>query len=63
VVSDDDQRQAAQYAARLVGHKSTAQIRAAVAALLCENMRLTLEVNDHRAARGFAPLPTHTEAG
>lgn len=58
VVSDQTQREAAQLAARLVNHKNTADIRTAVAGLLCENQRLTLEVNEHRAARGFDPLPT-----
>lgn len=50
-------------AAQLINHKSTAQIRLAVAGLLLENQRLTLEVNEHRAARGYAPLAVHTERG
>jgi hypothetical protein len=29
-----------------------------IAALVAENARLSREINQHRAARGFAPLPT-----
>lgn len=30
-----------------------------VAAMIAENVRLTKEVNEHRIARGFEPLPVY----
>jgi hypothetical protein len=59
----ETKQQALAFAVQLINHKSTAQIRLAVAGLLIENQRLTAECNDHRAARGIEPLPTHTERG
>ncbi len=58
VLTEEQQRAMAHLAVDLTAHKNTADIRKAVAALLCENMRLTLEVNQHRAARGMFALPT-----
>ena len=34
-----------------------------VSRLMVENSLLTHEVNDHRAARGFDPLPTYSPKG
>lgn len=61
-LTKEDQAKAGQLAVSLTGNKSTMQIRSAVAALILENHRLLLEANEHRAARGLAPLATH-EAG
>jgi hypothetical protein len=58
IVPVDVQLDAAQLAARLINGKSTADIRTAIAGMLCENYRLTLEVNEHRKSLGFEPLPT-----
>lgn len=57
-VNVEHQLKAVALASQLTSNRSTAQLRKAVAGLLCENMRLALEVNEHRAARGFEPLPT-----
>lgn len=52
-----DERNALRLAAQLTAHRSTAQINHALASLLLENMRLTAEANEHRAARGYTLLP------
>lgn len=57
-LSEAAQQHAAQLAWQLTIHKSAADIRKVIAGLLCENQRLTQEVNEHRAARGYELLPT-----
>ena len=57
-LTKEDQVKAGQLAVSLTGNKSTLQIRAAMARLIMENQRLTVESNEHRAARGIEPLPT-----
>ena len=49
----------AQTDARTLIHKYGMNNAIKIIALLCvENVRLTKEVNEHRAARGIDPLPT-----
>jgi hypothetical protein len=60
-LTKEHQADAGKLAVQLTGNKSTMQIRAAVASVLLENQLLTLEVNEHRAARGLEPTPTHHE--
>jgi len=62
-LTDAHQAEAAQLALRFTNGASMKEIRLRVVALLCENQRLTLEVNDHRAARGFDPLPVFETNG
>lgn len=54
----EQQMDAMRAAGKIIGNHSIAQIRAAVVALCAENIRLAVEINDHRAAGGFEPLPT-----
>lgn len=55
-VSDDDKLAAIGLAVKCTHGLATADIRKAIAGLLIENMRLSLEINEHRRARGYKPL-------
>lgn len=57
--SAQDVEKAKGWALRIVSQKTHVQIAGIIVELMKENMRLTAEVNDHRASRGFEPLPTH----
>lgn len=50
------QAEASRLAVQLTNGKSMKDVRLALVGLLCENQRLTLECNDHRAARGLEAL-------
>lgn len=56
-VTEASKQAAAHLALDLTANKSTPDIRKALAAFALENERLIREVNDHRQARGLAPLP------
>lgn len=45
--------------ARKISAKPRLELWTVVTLLLLENHRLTVEVNEHRAVRGFAPLKEH----
>lgn len=58
-LSAEENADAIRAAARITTNRSTAQIRMAVLALCAANIQLAAEINEHREARGFAPLPTY----
>lgn len=55
----EDVNKFATTARRIVSQKTLIQVAAIMLELMKENARLTAEVNDHRAARGFELLPVH----
>jgi len=55
-VDEETRKQAAAFALRLVRSRDNTKQIAVLTQLLWENARLVLEVNEHRAARGFEPL-------
>jgi ribosomal protein L31E len=57
--TEEDIKAVATYGAKATNGKSVREIRNFILLILIENVRLTKEVNDHRAARGIAPLPTY----
>lgn len=62
-LSAEQQAEAAALALKLTNGKSMKEIRLALAALICENNSLTLEANEHRAARGLERLSTYQSNG
>lgn len=60
-VSQNDVSKIAQMVRRATNtHRNSAEeIRSAFFLVCIENARLLAEVNEHRAARGLAPLPVH----
>lgn len=58
-LTDDEKADAIRAAAKITVNRSMAQIRTAVLAICAANIQLAAEVNEHRAARGFDPLPTY----
>lgn len=55
---DEDQRVLAKLANRINSIKDQWLRLTYISSLVYENARLTAECNDHRAARGFDPMPT-----
>lgn len=63
-LSPAEQAAAAALVNRMTNSKSMREIRAFMLALVCENNQLSAEVNAHRAALGYEPLPVfHTNGG
>ena len=58
-LTDKQLAEAAAIVKRLMWSTTPAQRNHFVMALATENMRLLAECNEHRAARGFAPLPAY----
>jgi len=58
-LTDDERADAIRATARITTNRSMAQIRAGVLAICAANIQLAAEINEHRAARGFDPLPTY----
>ena len=56
-LTTEEKERLSKYISKFVFHKSRREIIFAMAALCAENAKLTKEVNDHRAARGFELLP------
>jgi hypothetical protein len=59
ILSEDDKAMCTRYALKIATHKGRQAMIAIVALVLEDNMRLTKEINDHRAALGFEPLPEY----
>ena len=57
-LTEADNAQAAADARTLIRKYGMNNAMKIIAALALENVRLAKEVNEHRAARGFEPLPT-----
>ena len=57
--SDEDVEAAKKWAVKIVNSLNHKQVSGQIVTLMLENMKLTAEVNDHRQARGFEPLPTY----
>jgi phosphopantetheine adenylyltransferase len=57
-LTDDDKKKAEADAMRLVKKYGFNNLPKMLAALCIENVRLTKEINEHRAARGIDPLET-----
>lgn len=57
-LTDEDRTQAEQYASKVFRRYGIGKVAVMIAALCLENIRLLKEVNEHRAARGIAPLST-----
>lgn len=57
-LTDADKAQAAEDARKLIRRYGMNNAVRIIAELAAENVRLAKEVNEHRAARGFDPLPT-----
>lgn len=57
-LTEEDQKNAAQDYQRLIKKFGYGNLPLMMKALCLENMRLVKECNEHRAARGIAPLPT-----
>jgi len=55
--SADDIRKTRDWSVKLVNSKTNKEIAAIFTTVQIENMRLTAEVNEHRRALGFEPLP------
>lgn len=59
-LTDQDRADAHTYAANIFKRHGIRNVTLMLAALCLENIRLLKEVNDHRAARGYEPLPAIT---
>lgn len=57
-LEEKDIIQARMDAASLIRKYGMSKVMQMLNALIVENVRLTKEIQDHRAARGFEPLPT-----
>jgi hypothetical protein len=57
-LTDEDKKKAEADALKLVRKYGFANLPKMLAALCVENVRLTKEINEHRAARGIDPLET-----
>lgn len=58
-LTEEDRKQAEAAAKKLIRKYGYNNLPKMLAALCIENVRLTKEVNEHRAARGVDPLETY----
>lgn len=57
-LTEEDLKQAREDAHKLIRKYGMGNLLAMLTMLVIENVKLTKEIQEHRAARGIAPLPT-----
>ena len=58
-LTPEEQHQCNLDAKALIRKYGMGKVFVIIGALVIENVRLTKEINEHRAARGIEPLPTY----
>lgn len=62
-ITEEQKKQMMKFATMLISSRNAQRILSTLLGLMHENARLVAECNEHRAARGLEPLPTHEPPG